>query len=112
MLFPVSKTVGVSAGLVPFSSVGYSFGSSMDNGSSSHQGSGGINQLYVGAGWMPIKNLSVGFNVSYLFGNTYNTVYATSSSTGTGSVFEQTMEIQDYRFRLGAQYTYNISAKN
>lgn len=112
MLFPVSKTVGVSAGLVPFSSVGYSFGSTISNGYSSHEGSGGINQLYIGAGWMPLKGLSVGFNISYMFGNTYNTVYATSSSTGTGSVFEQTMEIQDYHLRFGAQYTHNISAKN
>ena len=112
MLFPVSKTVGVSAGLVPFSSVGYSFGSTMDNGYSSHEGSGGINQLYLGAGWMPLKGLSVGFNISYLFGNTYNTVNASSTSTGTGAVFEQTMEIQDYHLRFGAQYTCKLSSKN
>lgn len=111
MLFPVSKTVGVSAGLVPFSSVGYSFGSTLDNGTTSHQGSGGINQLYLGAGWMPLKGLSIGFNVSYLFGNTYNTLYATHTG-GTGAVFEQTMEIQDYRLRFGAQYTCNLSSKN
>lgn len=107
MLFPVSKTIGVSAGLVPFSSVGYSFGSTMDNGYTTHEGSGGVNKLYIGAGWMPLKGLSIGMNVSYLFGNTYNTTSASS-----GSVFEQTMEIQDYRFNFGAQYTYNISAKN
>lgn len=111
MLFPVSKTVGVSAGLVPYSSVGYSFGSKMDNGYSSHEGSGGINQLYLGAGWKPFKGFSIGVNASYLFGNTYNEVYATSSS-GVGAVFEQTMEVQDYHFRLGAQYTHEISHKS
>lgn len=112
MLFPVSKTVGVSAGLVPYSSVGYAFGSTLDNGTSSHQGSGGINQLYVGTGWNPVKGLSIGFNIGYLFGNTYNAVYATSSTTGVGSVFEQTMEVTDFHLRFGAQYTYNIGPEN
>lgn len=111
MLFPVSKTIGVSAGLVPFSSVGYSFGSSLENGYSSHQGTGGINQLYVGAGITPLKGLSAGVNISYLFGNICNDVFAASSS-GISAVFEQMMEIQDYHLRFGAQYTYNISHKN
>ncbi len=111
MLFPVSKTIGVSAGLVPFSSVGYSFGSSLDNGYSSHQGAGGINQLYLGAGITPFKGFSAGVNISYLFGNICNDVYATTSS-GISAVFEQMMEIQDYHLRFGAQYTYNISHKN
>lgn len=110
MLFPVSKTVGVSAGLVPYSSVGYAFGSSMDNGSSSHQGTGGVNQLYLGAGFMPIKGLSVGANISYLFGDICNDVYATTSD-GVGAVFEQMMEVRDFHLRFGAQYTYNISHK-
>ena len=42
MQFPVSKIVGVSAGLLPYSSVGYSFGSDVTNGYSSHQGTGGL----------------------------------------------------------------------
>ena len=111
MLFPVSKTVGVSAGLVPMSSVGYAFGSTMDNGYSSHQGLGGINQLYLGAGWNPVRGLNVGVNVSYLFGNICNDVYATSSQ-GVSAVFEQLMEVQDYHLRFGAQYTCNFTHKH
>ncbi|WP_286333550.1 hypothetical protein [Duncaniella freteri] len=111
MLFPVSKTIGVSAGLVPFTSVGYAFGSTIENGYSSHQGSGGINQLYLGAGITPVKGLRLGVNISYLFGNICNDVLATSSN-GISAVFEQMMEIQDYHLRFGAQYTCNISHKH
>ena len=32
-------------------------------------GSGGVNQLYVGASVNILKNLSVGVNAAYLFGN-------------------------------------------
>ena len=91
--FPVSKIIGVSAGLLPYSSVGYAFGSEIDNGAASHQGSGGLNQFYLGAGIMPVKNLSVGFNVSYLFGNIYNNVYALQSGSNSQSLFEQVMEV-------------------
>lgn len=108
MQAPLSRTVGVSAGLVPYTSVGYAFGSAIDNGAATHQGTGGINQLYLGAGWMPVKGLSIGFNASYLFGNIVNDVYAYSSA-GQAAVFEQRMEVEDFHFRLGAQYTYRLS---
>lgn len=110
--FPVSKTVGVSAGLLPYSSVGYAFGSKIDHGYTTHQGSGGLNQLYLGAGWMPVKNLSVGFNFSFLFGNIFNDVYSMQTGASSQTLFEQAMEVKDYHLQLGAQYTYKISRKN
>ena len=111
MQFPVAKNVGMSIGLLPYSSVGYAFGSTVNNGYSSHQGSGGINQLYTGVSWSPFKGFSAGFNVGYLFGNIGNDVYATTN-TGVGAVFEQVMEVQDYHFRIGAQYTHRINLYN
>lgn len=113
MQFPVARIVGVSAGLLPYSSVGYSFGSSIDNGTTTHQGTGGLNQLYVGAGVEPLRNLSVGFNVSYLFGNIFNDVYANQTGTVTSSsLFEQVMEVKDFHLQFGAQYTLRLSRKN
>lgn len=112
MQFPVSKIIGVSAGILPYSSVGYSFGSEISNGASSHQGTGGLNQLYVGAGIMPLKNLSVGFNISYLFGNIYNDVYVSQTGSSTQSLFEQVMEVKDYHLQFGLQYRLRLSRKN
>ena len=74
-----------------------------------HRGTGGINQLYLGAGVRPFKNFTVGFNASYLFGNTFNDVYAVGS---TSSLFEQVMEVRDFHFQFGMQYTLNLSRKN
>ena len=71
---------GGSFGLREFSSVNYSAtesildqsgtfgGDSAFNYSYLFQGDGGVNQFFIGIGLEPIKNLSVGANVSYLFG--------------------------------------------
>ncbi|MDE6484471.1 MAG: hypothetical protein K2L14_03655 [Duncaniella sp.] len=111
MAFPVTRWLGMSVGLVPYSSVGYAFGNEIKNGSSSHQGNGGFNQLYIGAGATPFKNFRIGFNFAYMFGNVYNDVYATTQ-LGSTSLFEQVMEVQDFHFEAGVQYTIPFNRDN
>ena len=94
---------------MPYSSVGYSYGGTLDNGSESRTGSGGLNQLYVGAGYTPLKNLSVGFNFSYLFGTTSNTTLISSSST---SYFSRNMKVRDWNVQVGLQYSLPIKGRD
>ncbi|MDE7452638.1 MAG: hypothetical protein K2M52_04870 [Paramuribaculum sp.] len=108
MQFPLSKRIGGSIGLLPYSSVGYSFGSEIKNGSSSYQGSGGLSQLYVGVAGNIIDGLSVGMNISYLFGNNLKDVYATTTA-GSTSLFEQELEVRDWHMNFGVQYAYKLS---
>lgn len=110
MQFPLARWLGASVGLIPYSSVGYSFGSTMDNGSASRQGYGGLNQLYAGLGANPFKGLYIGFNVSYLFGSTVNDVYVTSSQAQ--SLFEQVFEIRDWNLQVGLQYKFRLNERN
>lgn len=115
MQFPLSKRIGASVGLLPFSSVGYSFGSEIKNGSNAHQGSGGLNQLYAGLSYKILENLSAGLNVSYLFGNNVNDIYAyTDASTGTSStsLFEQVIEVRDFHFNFGLLYNIKLDEIN
>ena len=105
--FKVAKNLGASFGLLPYSSVGYAYGTTLDNGSDSHSGNGGFNQLYVGMGYRPIKNLSVGFNFAYLFGTTANTTLITSSSS---SYFTRYMKIRDWNTQIGLQYSLPIAS--
>ena len=100
--FRVSKGVGVAFGLLPYSSVGYSYGATIDGGSESRSGNGGFNQLFVGVGYEPFKNLSVGLNFAYLFGSTTNTTLITSSSS---SYFTRNMKIRDWNAQVGLQYS-------
>lgn len=108
---PLSKRFGLSLGLLPFSSVGYSFGSSIDNGLQTRSGSGGFNQAYVGFSAKTFKGLSVGFNASYLFGTNLAETYAISSDAET-SLFQRTIQVRDFRIQVGAQYTARFDNKS
>ena len=100
--FRITKGLGASFGLLPYSQVGYSYGGDIENGSESRSGSGGFNQLYFGAGYEPFKHLSLGFNFAYLFGTTNNSTVIATNSTG---YFGRTMQIRDWNVQVGAQYS-------
>ncbi len=110
MQFPVSKYIGVSLGLLPFSSVGYSFGNEITHGTNAYEGSGGLNQLYAGVGGKFFNSLGIGANISYLFGTTINDIYVNTGESST--LFERVMQVRDWRVQFGAQYSFNINTKN
>lgn len=110
MQFPLSKFAGMSIGLIPYSSVGYSFGDQVTHGSLSNQGTGGINRLYAGIAGK-VGGASLGVNVSYDFGNIINDVYA-YTSTGNQSLFEHVIQVRDFDLNIGAQYTAKLSRFN
>ncbi len=110
MQFPLTRYGGMAIGLVPYSEVGYSFGETITNGTNAHQGSGTINELFVGLAARPFKGFSVGLNFSYLFGTLLNDTYVYSDAST--SLFERVMEVRDYKFSVGVQYGVNLNADN
>lgn len=104
--FKVAKGLGAAFGLLPYSSVGYSYGGTIDGGSEARSGNGGFNQLFVGVGYEPLKNLSVGLNFAYLFGTTTNTTMITSTSS---SYFTRSMKIRDWNAQVGVQYSLPLA---
>lgn len=107
MQFPLGRYMGASVGLLPYSSVGYSFGSKIDNGIDSRQGSGSLNLLYAGVAGRPFKGFSVGVNVSYLFGTILNDTYGYITSGGS-SLYENQMTVRDYHLDFGLQYSLRL----
>lgn len=113
MQFPLGKRMGMSIGVLPYSAVGYSFGNTIDNGYSTRSGSGTINELYVGVAGSLLRSqraghLSVGLNISYLFGSTINDVYAITS-TGSSSLYSKQITVRDFHIDAGLQYTFPVS---
>lgn len=108
MQFPLGKYLGGSVGLLPYSSVGYAFGSKIDNGIDSRQGSGNLSELYVGIAGKPFKGFTIGANISYLFGNLINETYAQISTSNYG-VFQDQIEVRDFHLVFGAQYSLNLN---
>lgn len=111
MQFPISKRVGGSFGLVPYSSVGYAFGSELSSGRELRQGDGGINQLYAGVAYRPFDFVSVGANFSYWFGSCTNDAYVYTSG-GSTTLFERMIDVRDWNVQLGLQLTKTFAKKH
>lgn len=113
MQFPVSKWMAVSAGLIPFTFVGYDYGQNVNDTILYHSGEGGLSEAYIGVGANVYKGLSVGLNFNYLFGNiTYaDEVYMPNNYYAQDSRFDQKVHVSDFRLLLGAQYTYRLNKK-
>jgi len=109
---PIGKWMGASIGMLPYSSIGYKFGNKIANGESTYQGSGGISEAYIGFAARPVKGLSLGFNIGYLWGNVINDVYV-SNETGTSmSLYERVLQVKDYNLQFGIQYGVTFARKN
>ncbi len=114
--FPLFRKMGASVGLLPYSKVGYNFGTgrSLSNiqYNEAYRGTGGLNQIYVGAAWEPLRYLSVGANLAYLFGNfSHSSVVIPRSAASSALVGETKREfsIRDMKYDLGIQLTYPVS---
>lgn len=116
--FPLGKYMGGSIGLVPFTTVGYSFGSDVkdkDNnslGTKSSSGFGGINEIYVGVAGRPFKGFTIGANIAYQFGTIVNDTYLISSGSSSETLFEHVIQVRDWNLQLGVQYTKEFQTKH
>jgi len=116
MQFPIFKRVAFSAGLLPYSHVGYKFGevkTSPDGQryTESFQGAGGLNQLYGGLSieiWK--KRLSIGSNINYVFGTINQSARIDYLSDATTSVIRsKSTELKDVLFDFGLQFVQPVS---
>lgn len=116
-LFRVRKNMGVSFGLIPYSDVGYSYTSTISlnntvgNLTETYTGSGGLNQGFIGVGWAPVKPLSVGVNLAYLWGDYTRSVYTTGSSVNSLSK-TYSASVSSYNITFGAQWQQPVGRKN
>ena len=87
MAMRLVKNVGLSVGVVPYTNIGYNyFTTSQMAGTTNYttetySGSGGLHQAYLGLGWRPFKGISVGANISYLWGEYEKTVTVVNSDS-------------------------------
>jgi hypothetical protein len=112
--FPLLRNMGGSVGLLPYSKVGYNFGNRRSLSDiqylETYRGTGGLSQVYFGAAWEPFKSLSIGANVSYLFGNfSHSRISTPVTSNALISEGKNRFSIRELKYDLGLQYSYNIS---
>lgn len=123
--FRLCKGLGITAGFVPFSTVGYNmtrnnvipdsedqYGNTTSR-TESFSGEGGLQQMFVGLGYNVFENLSIGANFSYLYGDirhSASTVF--SNANAYTSAWTEQISVSDYKLDLGFQYTQPFGEKH
>lgn len=118
MQFPLFKNMAGSIGLLPYSKVGYNYGNarSLTNiiYQETYRASGGLSRLYAGFAYQPFKFLSIGANISYLFGNTYysNVIIPLTSPGALVGEQRSSYNFRSYKLDFGVQYTHEFDKDN
>lgn len=118
--FRAFRNLGMSFGIVPFTTIGYNYavsevvgGSMTTSAKNSYQGNGGLHQAYFGMGWQPVKGLSVGANISYLWGTYSRSVVNSYTDSYANTIAKQYEgDVRSYKLDLGVQYTAKIGKKD
>ena len=108
--FKAAKNWGMAFGLQPYSSVGYNLETSFPldsvvNYTAKYEGSGGFNKFWMGHAVELFDNLSIGINVSYIFGSLSQTrriVFDTNTYYNTKTMSSR--YVGDFGFDAGIQY--------
>lgn len=122
---PITKWMGLSAGLIPYSYVGYNynytdslqipFEDEYNIYNKTYYGTGGISQVYLGLSVDIANHLALGVNGYYMFGNInhYKAVsYNQSELTTTNTIMKSNLYIRSFNARFGIQYHETIGEKH
>ena len=114
LAFPVAKWWGASFGLLPYSNVGYKIYDKQEDSligtvNYSYEGEGGINQAYLGNGFK-IKNLYLGVNASYLFGDLdyFSRDSFPKATNSINTKVSQSTRVSDLYYSFGMQYRKSL----
>lgn len=115
--FRAFKHFGVGFGLVPYTNIGYNYHNNIkvDDiiATNTYNGEGGLHQAFIGIGWEPFNNFSIGVNGSYLYGNYTKTVVNNYNNNYANSLTKRYQaDIRNYKIDFGLQYTINFLKKN
>lgn len=116
LLFPITHWLGISAGLLPYSTVGYRFGreeklSGIEDVSfvENYNGQGNINDIYLGLGISPFKRFSLGINTSYRFGAlTHFRTLEFQNTDAFNQHFYDRLVLKGLGLNVGIQYGINL----
>jgi hypothetical protein len=119
---PVTQTSALSFGLMPYSQVGYNYtktskgfgtGSSVDTNliNSIYSGQGGLTKAYLGYGFAIKRNLLLGANLGYVFGNIkhFQQIEMPQLFGALNTRVERNNAAGGFTYDLGAQYIWDLS---
>ncbi len=106
---------GFTFGLMPYSSVGYKIltvANTTNPFSRQYTGIGGINKVFLGAGYAINKNLSIGVDAQYNFGTIETRSIQFLSTIESGTMEENRSRIKGLNFTTGLAYERKVNKKH
>lgn len=113
---PLSPKFGVGFGVLPYTAIGYNIFSQTTNVTqdtviNQFSGDGGLNKVFLSAGYEITKNLHVGGTVNFSFGNLEYQSVQSIDGVQYGTINTRRSEVNGYDFNFGATYTPRIKNK-
>jgi len=114
---PLGKLGGMSFGLIPNSSVGYSLQSNITDADGTiteatlFSGEGGTSKVFLGAGFNVFKGLKLGIQGEYVFGKIEKSVMSQLLDVSRATKYEVITNVSGASFKLGAQYKTKLNDK-
>jgi len=112
--FPIGKKMGFSFGLMPKSSVGYELYKENKDVNDEItditllKGNGGVNRVFTGIGYNIYKDLNVGLEAEYIFGNIENETIKQVREVQLATKYLNTNNLNGFGLKLGANYKKKI----
>ncbi|WP_010229919.1 membrane protein [Gillisia marina] len=98
-------------GLIPYTSVGYRILEVDEETSNRFTGRGGMNKVFLTAGYAVNDNLSVGMDVNYNFGNIQNNFTTLQSGVQFGSRQINRTDLRGFNLNFGLDYQRDLNEK-
>ena len=96
-------------GLLPYTSVGYKILNVNEDTANRFTGRGGMNKVYLSAGYAVTNNLSLGVNVNYNFGNIQNNFTAFQRGIQFGTRQIDRTDLSGFNLNFGLDYQRALS---
>lgn len=117
LAFPIGKKAGMSFGLQPVSSVGYSLSNSILDDEENilertrFTGDGGVSRIYTSFGIKVYKELSLGVELDYKFGSIDNSILNERLGVALATKYKEATIVRGGSVTLGAQYKKALKNK-
>jgi len=116
--FPlISQRAGIAFGAKPYSSVGYQLEDLQEiaNGDqvlNEYTGEGGINEVFLSAGFQLLPKMHLGATVSYYFGQLSNNRVQVTEGIAYGTLDERDSDVSGFDFNYALTYSPSIGPKH
>ena len=101
---PVGGNLGFGIGVLPYTSVGYQILDIRESVASRLEGRGGMNKVFLSAGYQIIPSLSIGVDAQYNFGNLQNQRTLVRDQVQLGTRDISRTDLLGFNYNFGADF--------